>query len=55
MKKIVFLLLLNILLFSCARVGAPNGGTRDSLAPKFLGSNIDTTKENHDAVAESTE
>ena len=46
MKKIVFLLLLNILLFSCARVGAPNGGTRDSLAPKFLGSNIDTTRLN---------
>ena len=46
MKKIIFLLLLNLLLFSCARVGAPNGGTRDSLAPKFLGSNIDTTRLN---------
>ncbi|MEZ7889059.1 MAG: hypothetical protein QMB79_05475, partial [Cloacibacterium sp.] len=46
MKKIIFLLLLNLLLFSCARVGAPNGGTKDSLAPKFLGSNIDTTRLN---------
>src|SRR5574343_473143 len=46
MKKIIFLLLLNLLLFSCARVGAPNGGTRDSLAPKFLAPNIDTTRLN---------
>lgn len=29
---------------SCARVGAPVGGKKDTLAPKFLGSNIDTTR-----------
>lgn len=46
MKKLFFLLLLNLLLFSCARVGNPNGGAKDSLAPKFLRSNIDTTRVN---------
>ena len=46
MKKLFFLFLLNLLLFSCARVGNPNGGAKDSLAPKFLRSNIDTTRVN---------
>jgi uncharacterized protein (DUF2141 family) len=46
MKKIFFLFTISLLLFSCARVGAPNGGKKDSLAPKFLGSNIDTTRVN---------
>lgn len=46
MKKLFFLLIINLLLFSCARVGNPNGGAKDSLAPKFLRSNIDTTRVN---------
>ena len=46
MKKIIFSFCFNSFAFLCARVGAPNGGTRDSLAPKFLGSNIDTTRLN---------
>lgn len=31
---------------SCARVGSPVGGPKDTLAPKFLSSNIDTTRIN---------
>lgn len=46
MQKIFFLFSISVLLFSCARVGSPNGGAKDSLAPKFLGSNIDTTRVN---------
>lgn len=46
MKKIFFLLSISFLFFSCARVGAPVGGAKDTLAPKFLGSNIDTTRVN---------
>lgn len=46
MKKLFFLLSINLLIISCARVGSPNGGTKDTLAPKFLGSNIDTTRVN---------
>lgn len=45
-KKLFFLLAINFLLFSCARVGSPNGGTKDTLAPKFLGSNIDSARIN---------
>ena len=33
-------------MISCARVGSPDGGKKDSLAPKFLSSNIDTTRIN---------
>lgn len=46
MRKLFFLLLISLLLYSCARVGNPNGGKRDSLAPKFLHSNIDTSRIN---------
>ncbi len=46
MKKIFFLLFISLVVISCARVGSPNGGTKDSLAPKFLSSNIDTTRIN---------
>ncbi|TXF76141.1 Ig-like domain-containing domain [Chryseobacterium sp.] len=46
MKKLFFLLVLNLLLLSCARVGSPIGGDKDTLAPKLLGSNIDTTRIN---------
>lgn len=46
MKKHFFLLILSLLVISCARVGSPVGGTKDTLAPKFLSSNIDTTRIN---------
>lgn len=46
MKKIFFLFLLNLLCLSCARVGSPVGGAKDSIAPKVIGSNIDTTRVN---------
>lgn len=34
------------MLWSCARVGAPVGGDKDTLAPKFMGSNIDSLRIN---------
>ncbi len=46
MKKIFFLFILSILLWSCARVGSPVGGDKDTLAPKFLSSNIDSSRIN---------
>ncbi len=46
MKKILFLVVIGFLLQSCARVGSPVGGSKDTLAPKFLSSNIDTTRIN---------
>ncbi len=46
MKKILFLLVFAFLLQSCARVGSPVGGAKDSLAPKFLSSNIDSSRVN---------
>lgn len=46
MKKLFAFLLLAFLLQSCARVGSPIGGDKDTLAPKFLYSNIDTTRIN---------
>ena len=47
MKKYIFLLgLLLIILSSCARVGSPNGGSKDTIPPIFLGANIDTTRTN---------
>ena len=46
MKNIFLLLILNFLLFSCARVGSPVGGAKDTIAPKFAGSNIDTARVN---------
>lgn len=44
MRKLFFIFLVGILISSCARVGSPNGGKKDTLAPKFLGANIDTTR-----------
>lgn len=44
MKKFLFLLVIGFLVQSCARVGSPVGGAKDTLAPKFIGSNIDTTR-----------
>jgi uncharacterized protein (DUF2141 family) len=46
MKRILLLFVIGFLLQSCARVGSPVGGSKDSLAPKFLSSNIDTTRIN---------
>jgi len=46
MKRFLFLFIVGFLVQSCARVGSPVGGPKDSLAPKFLSSNIDTTRIN---------
>lgn len=46
MKKIFFLFIIGLTLVSCARVGSPNGGIKDTLAPKFVASNIDTARIN---------
>lgn len=46
MRKFFILFLFNILLLSCARVGSPIGGQKDSIPPNVLGSNIDTTRVN---------
>ncbi|MCS3532347.1 Ig-like domain-containing protein [Chryseobacterium sp. JUb7] len=46
MKRLLLLFVLAFLVQSCARVGSPVGGTKDSLAPKFLSSNIDSTRIN---------
>ncbi|RNA61249.1 hypothetical protein D1631_04490 [Chryseobacterium nematophagum] len=44
MKRFLLLLVITFLVHSCARVGSPVGGPKDTLAPKFLRSNIDTTR-----------
>lgn len=46
MKRLLLLFIIGFLVQSCARVGSPVGGPKDSLAPKFLGSNIDSTRIN---------
>lgn len=46
MKRILLLLIVSFLVHSCARVGSPVGGPKDTLAPQFLSSNIDTTRVN---------
>ncbi|MEG2102805.1 MAG: Ig-like domain-containing protein [Flavobacterium sp.] len=46
MKRFFLLFVIGILVLSCARVGSPNGGASDTLAPKYLSSNIDTTRVN---------
>ncbi len=46
MKHLILFFGLLLTLGSCARVGTPLGGDKDSLAPVFLGSNIDTTRIN---------
>ena len=46
MKKLCFLVILNFILLSCARVGSPVGGTKDSIPPKVVSSNIDTARVN---------
>lgn len=46
MKKLCFLFIINFILFSCARVGSPVGGAKDSIPPKVVSSNVDTTRAN---------
>ncbi len=46
MKRFLLLFIIGFLVQSCARVGSPIGGPKDSLAPRFLSSNIDTTRVN---------
>lgn len=46
MKRFFLLFILGILVQSCARVGSPVGGAKDTLAPIVIGSNIDTTRVN---------
>ena len=46
MKNYFWSLLCGLLLISCARVGSPIGGDKDTIAPVFLGSNIDSPRIN---------
>lgn len=46
MKKIFFLLILSFLIFSCARVGSPVGGAKDTIPPKVVSTNIDSSRVN---------
>ncbi len=46
MKRFLLLFVICFLVHSCARVGSPVGGPKDTLAPRFLSSNIDTTRVN---------
>ncbi|MPS74886.1 MAG: hypothetical protein E2590_17270 [Chryseobacterium sp.] len=46
MKQHLLWLFASLVLVSCARVGSPVGGKKDSIAPKMIGSNIDTTRVN---------
>lgn len=46
MKRFLLLIVFGLLLHSCARVGSPIGGNKDTLAPMFVSSNIDTTRIN---------
>lgn len=46
MKKIIFLFLFTAILFSCARVGSPVGGAKDTIPPQVISTNIDTTRVN---------
>ena len=46
MKKFFFLFLFSLLVFSCARVGSPVGGAKDTIPPKVISSNIDSSRVN---------
>lgn len=46
MKKFIFLFFLTVILLSCARVGSPVGGPKDTTPPVVVGTNIDTTRVN---------
>lgn len=46
MKRWLSLIFFALVLGSCARVGSPVGGARDTIAPKFVKANIDSTRIN---------
>lgn len=46
MKKVIFLFLLLFLFFSCARVGSPVGGEKDTIPPSVVSTNIDSSRVN---------
>ena len=46
MKQFLLWLFASLVLVSCARVGSPVGGDKDSIPPSMIGSNIDTTRIN---------
>lgn len=46
MKNSFFFFVLIVFIYSCARVGSPNGGAKDITPPIFLKANIDTTRVN---------
>ena len=46
MKRFFFLVFISLLLASCARVGSPVGGAKDSIPPQVIGSNIDSPRVN---------
>lgn len=46
MKQFLLWLFLALVLVSCARVGSPIGGGKDTIPPKMVGSNIYTTRIN---------
>lgn len=46
MKQFFLWLFSALVLVSCARVGSPVGGNKDTIPPKMIGSNIDTTRIN---------
>ncbi|SHK09462.1 Ig-like domain-containing domain [Epilithonimonas mollis] len=46
MKQFLLWLFASLVLVSCARVGSPVGGDKDTIPPKMIGSNIDTTRIN---------
>lgn len=46
MKRFLLLVFISILLTSCARVGSPVGGTKDTIPPVAIGSNMDSPRIN---------
>lgn len=46
MKRFFFLIFISLILASCARVGSPVGGAKDSIPPQVTGSNIDSPRIN---------
>ena len=46
MKQFLLWLFASLVLVSCARVGSPVGGDKESIPPSMIGSNIDTTRIN---------
>lgn len=46
MNKFLYIIFTSLLLASCARVGSPSGGAKDSKPPVFIRSNIDSPRVN---------